>query len=52
MVSERDATIEKLKKELKLKESELRHMQQHITELKDLLQSSVQERSREKRLGE
>lgn len=37
----RDETITQLKNELKLKGREIQHLSQHITELKDLLQSTV-----------
>ena len=47
-----EKTIRDLKGELKLKQSEIQHGQHYITELKDLLQTSVKEKSKpEKRLG-
>ena len=48
----KDKTIKDLKGELKLKQSEVQHNQHYITELKDLLQTSVKEKSKEKRMGE
>lgn len=48
----RDKLIRDLKGELQLKQSEIQHSQHYITELKDLLQTSVKEKSKpEKRLG-
>jgi hypothetical protein len=52
-IHSRDKTIRDLRGELELKKSEIQHGQHYITELKDLLQTSVKEKSKpEKRLGE
>ena len=52
-VADLENTVQSLKGELQLKQSELQHSQHYITELKDLLQTSVKEKSKpEKRLGE
>lgn len=50
-VKSQDQIISDLKGELQLKQSELQHGQHYITELKDLLQTSVKEKAKEKRLG-
>ena len=50
-LKEHENTIKALEHELNLKETDIQHYQHHVTELKDLLSTSVQEKSKEKRLG-
>lgn len=51
IVDDRDRIIKELKGELKLRLNEIQHSQAYITELKDLLQTSVKSKPTEKRLG-
>jgi len=51
IIKDKDAIIEAMKNELILKDQEMNSTQKRLVELKDLLQSSVQERSKEKRMG-
>ena len=51
-MDDRERTIKELKGELKLRLNEIQHSQAYITELKDLLQTSVKSKPTEKRLGE
>ena len=44
-IRSRDESITVLNSELTLKDRDIRHLSQHITELKDLLQNTVKEKA-------